>query len=63
MNARWLVRAARWAHRPPSWGRVKLVFGIVAAGLLLVAVERYIGWPDWATLDPAPKRVRLQPER
>ncbi|MDZ4120740.1 hypothetical protein [Phaeovulum sp.] len=52
---------ARWAHRPPSWGRVKLVFGIIAAGLLLVAVERYIGWPDWATLEPASKGVRLKP--
>lgn len=60
MNPRWLVRAARWAHRPPSWGRVKLVFGIIAAALLLVAVERYIGWPDWARLDPARKGIRIE---
>lgn len=61
MNPRWMIRMARWAHRPPSWGYVKLVFAIVAAGLALVAVERFVGWPDWATLDPAPKGIRLKP--
>lgn len=60
MNPRWMIRMARWAHRPPSWGRVKLVFGVVALCLLLVAIERYIGWPDWATLDPARRGIGLK---
>jgi hypothetical protein len=62
MNLRWLVRAARWAHKPPSWGRVKLVFAVIAICLALVAVERFIGWPDWATLNtPRGSGVRLRP--
>ena len=43
---------SRWARRPPPAWKVKLVFALVALGLLLVGVERWIGWPDWATLEP-----------
>lgn len=49
----WLLRMARWARHPPSPGRVQLVFVVVALCLLLVAVETWIGWPEWMTLDPA----------
>lgn len=47
----WLVRAKRWAQNPPSWGRVKLVFGVIAICLAIYAVERIYGWPDWMTVD------------
>jgi hypothetical protein len=47
----WLMRAKRWAQNPPSEGRVKLVLGVVALCLVLVAVEYFIGWPDWMTVD------------
>ncbi len=50
---RWLMRAKRWAQNPPSAARVKFVLGIVAVVLALAAVERWIGWPDWATVDAA----------
>ena len=50
MNLRWMVRAARWARNPPSEKMVKLVFGIIAAGLVLVGIEYFIGWPDWMTV-------------
>lgn len=40
---------SRWARRPPSPGRVALVFGVVALCLALFAVERFAGWPDWLT--------------
>lgn len=53
----WLVRAKRWANRPPSESRVKLVFGVVAICLLIVAVERMVGWPDWLTVD----RLKTKP--
>ncbi len=45
MNLRWLLRATLWARRPPSTARVKLVLGVVALCLLLVAAERWIGLP------------------
>ena len=52
MNAlTWLFRAKRWAQNPPSEGRVKLVFGVVALCLVLVGIEYFIGWPDWMTVD------------
>lgn len=48
------LRMAKWIRHPPSAGRVKLVFGIVALCLALAAVERWIGWPD--ALSPEPTR-------
>ncbi|MBU2958844.1 hypothetical protein Q4511_13920 [Paracoccus sp. 1_MG-2023] len=56
-NMIWLIRAARWARRPPSAKMVKLVFGIIAAGLLLLALEKMGLWPDWATMDTRRPRV------
>lgn len=50
---RWLMKAKRWAQNPPSASRVKFVFGIIAVVLCVAAVERWVGWPDWATLEPA----------
>lgn len=47
----WLLRAKRWAQNPPSEGRVKLVFGVVALCLVLVGIEYIVGWPDWMTVD------------
>ena len=51
----WLLRMARWARNPPSMGRVKLVLGVVAWCIGLVVMERFVGWPDWLTLN---KRLR-----
>ncbi len=47
----WFVRMARWARNPPSWGRVKLVLVVIGVCLALVAVERFIGWPEALTVD------------
>ncbi len=47
----WFLRAKRWAQNPPSKGRVKLVLGVVALCLALAAVERFLGWPDWLTVN------------
>ena len=55
MNPRHLLRMARWARRPPSERRVKLVLGIIAVCLLVFGVERILGWPDWLTLNSVPK--------
>lgn len=56
-NMIWLIRAAKWARRPPSAKMVKLVFAIIGAGLILLALERLGLWPDWATLDHRPPRI------
>ena len=47
----WLMRAKRWVQNPPSAGRVKLVFGVVAICLVIVGIEYFIGLPDWMTVD------------
>jgi hypothetical protein len=47
----WLLRASRWARNPPSEGRVKLVFGVIAFCLLIAGYEWMYGWPDWLTVN------------
>lgn len=51
---RWFLRMARWARNPPSAKQVRFVLAIVAFCVLLYAIERLYGWPDWAT----PNRIR-----
>ncbi len=46
---RWLLRMARWARKPPSAARVRLVAGVIVLCLVLFAIERLFGWPDWLT--------------
>lgn len=50
-NLIWLIRASRWARHPPKASRVLLVLAIIALGLMLVGLEHFGLWPDWATLD------------
>lgn len=52
-EVRWLLRAKRWAQNPPSESRVKLFFGVLAACLVIAGVEAFVGWPDWAKVEPA----------
>ncbi|RJL06106.1 hypothetical protein D3P06_04820 [Paracoccus aestuarii] len=56
-NLIWLIRAAKWSRRPPSAKMVKLVFAIIGAGLLLLALERFGLWPEWAMMDRRPPRL------
>jgi hypothetical protein len=50
---------AQWARNPPSPARIKLVFAVVGLCLAIFAIETWIGWPDWMSLDPerVPTRV------
>lgn len=50
-NMRHLLRMSRWARNPPSDARVKLVIGIVVICLILFAIERWIGVPDWMQME------------
>jgi hypothetical protein len=43
----WLMRAKQWARNPPSEGRVKLIFGVIALCLMVAGYEWLFGWPDW----------------
>ena len=45
----WFLRMAKWARHPPSAKRVRLVLGVIALCLILVAIERWIGWPEALT--------------
>jgi hypothetical protein len=56
INSRLLLRAALWVRNPPSMGRIKLVFGIIAVAVVIIGIERLGFWPDWATSDHIPRR-------
>lgn len=60
MNPIWFLRMARWAKKPPSAGRVKLVLAIIAVCLLIFGYEWLFGWPEWLTTNRMPKgRIRF----
>ncbi len=40
-----VLRMAKWARRPPSEKRVKLVLAVIGICLALYAVERVFGFP------------------
>ena len=48
---------ARLARNPPSAARVKLVLGILVFIAVLYLIERYIGWPDFLTVEPRSMRI------
>lgn len=50
-NLIWLLRAVRWARKPPSGRSVRLVLLVVAAGLSIALLEWLGLWPDWARLE------------
>ena len=51
MNLNWYLRMAKWARRPPSPSRVKLVLGVVAICLALWGIEQIWGWPEALTVN------------
>ncbi|NMJ40525.1 hypothetical protein GWK16_04695 [Roseomonas sp. JC162] len=40
-------------RRPPSRTHLLIMVVAIGAALALVAVERVVGWPDWARADRA----------
>jgi hypothetical protein len=53
----WMIRAKRWAQRPPSEKRVKFIFGVVALCLMIAGYEWIFGWPDWLSVN----RLSMKP--
>ncbi len=45
------VQAAQWIRSPPSRTHVRIMVAVLALALLLVAIETWIGWPDWARVE------------
>lgn len=52
LNPRHFLRMKRFAQRPASMWRVKLVFAVIGLCLILFAVERWIGWPEALSTEP-----------
>lgn len=50
-NLIWLLRASRWARNPPKARIVKLVLVVIALSLLLVGLEHFGLWPQWAQIE------------
>ncbi len=55
------MRAKLWARRPPSMRMVKLVFGAIALAALVLGIDYFGLWPDWAQADRVPRRLTPQP--
>ncbi len=55
MNIRHYLRMARWARKPPSQQRIKLVVAVIGICIVLVLLERIFGWPDWLTPNYTPR--------
>ena len=51
----WLLRISRWIRNPPSPARVKLVLGVVALCLALVAIEKLGFWPEALHVNKLPR--------
>ncbi len=56
LDPRHLLRAKRWAQNPPSWGRVKLVFGVIIVALVIIGLEYFGFWPEWAKAEKIPRK-------
>lgn len=50
-----LPRLAIWIRRPPSPRRMLLIAVVVAAALVLVGIEKYVGWPEALTVERLPR--------
>jgi hypothetical protein len=56
---RWGIRLAEWFRHPPTRSQAILMAFTLGACLVLVLVERFIGWPAWAMLvDQGPRIMR-----
>ncbi|NKE44210.1 hypothetical protein HB662_05440 [Roseomonas frigidaquae] len=51
-----LIRMAQWLRHPPSRRTVQIIIVVLVVATALVLVERFIGWPDWATTERVPMR-------
>lgn len=50
---------AKWARHPPSANRVKLGLAVLVICAGLFSIERWVGWPDWMTVEPPTRGSRV----
>ncbi len=43
MGPMWLVRAARWVRRPPSWRMILIILSVVALSAVIIGAEQIFG--------------------
>lgn len=55
LDPRLLMRARLWVRNPPSTKRVKLVFAAIAIALVVIGLEHFGYWPDWARTERTPR--------
>lgn len=55
MNPRFLLRAARWARRPPPASRVALWLVVIGVCLALAGLERAGLLPGWFAASAPPR--------
>jgi uncharacterized membrane protein YhhN len=55
---RLLLRLAQWLRHPPPRRTLWIIAAVLAVSLLLAGLERGLGWPEWLTVDRAPRVVR-----
>lgn len=55
LNPAWLFRMAKWARRPPSPARVKLVFAVLLIAAGIYGIEWLGWWPNWAQTQRIPR--------
>jgi hypothetical protein len=53
---RLLIRLAQWYRNPPSRQWLYILGVVLVFSVALVAVERFVGWPDWLRSEPVPIR-------
>ncbi|WP_424811081.1 hypothetical protein [Roseococcus sp. YIM B11640] len=49
------IRLSQWLRRRPSRQQLIIMLVVLGVGLLLVAIERGIGWPSALTTNNAPR--------
>lgn len=57
LDPHWLMRMARWARNPPSWGAFRFLLLIVVLCAALYAVDLIWGWPEALTPERINRRM------
>lgn len=57
LNPIHLLRAKRWLHNPPSVKQIKLFVALCAIAAVVVGLEHFGFWPEWATTERMPRRT------
>ena len=52
------LRMAKWAKNPPGAAQIKLWLVVIALCFALFAIERWVGWPDFLTVQGGGRLLR-----